>query len=49
MAKPAPLDKIDRLLGAKKRFEYPNGIALEGLHHFMVIKELKWLVLTMMK
>jgi hypothetical protein len=42
MAKPAPLDQIDRLLGAKKRFEYPSGIALKGLHHFMLIKELKW-------
>ena len=42
MAKPAPLDQINRLLGAKKRLEYPSGIALKGLHHFMLIKELKW-------
>lgn len=34
---------LDKLLGTKKRFEYPKGMGtIKGLHHFMVIKELKW-------
>ena len=36
-----PSSSLNKLIG-EKRFEYPSGIALKGLHHFMLIKELKW-------
>ena len=38
-----PSSRLDKLIGHTKRFEYPSGIAsTKGLHHFMLIKELKW-------
>jgi len=34
---------LDKKLGNNKRYEYPSGIGTtKGLHHFMMIKELRW-------
>ena len=38
-----PYANLNRIVGLKKRYEYPKGIgSTKGLHHFMLIKELRW-------